>query len=63
MISYRHHVVSLVAEATDAFEDGQAALRENDFAAYGEAQERLRVALERLEASGATAAPAPTPAG
>jgi uncharacterized membrane protein (UPF0182 family) len=56
-------VASLVAEAADAFEDGQAALRNNDFAAYGEAQERLRTALERLEASGAGAAATPTPAG
>ena len=56
-------MASLVAEAADAFEDGQAALRANEFAAYGEAQERLRSALERLEASGAGAAPTPTPAG
>ena len=56
-------VASLVAEAADAFEDGQEALRNNDFAAYGQAQERLRTALDRLEASGAGAAPAPTPAG
>ena len=56
-------VASLVAEATDAFEDGQEALRNNDFAAYGEAQQRLQSALERLEASGAGAAATPTPAG
>jgi hypothetical protein len=56
-------VASLVAEATDAFEDGQEALRNSDFAAYGEAQERLRSALDRLEASGAGAAATPTPAG
>ena len=56
-------VASLVAEAADAFEDGQAALRANDFAAYGEAQERLRQALERLEASGAAPSASPTPAG
>jgi uncharacterized protein len=54
-------VASLIAEATDAFEDGQAALRNNDFAAYGQAQERLRDALDRLEATGA--APAPSPSG
>ncbi len=54
-------VASLVAEAADAFEDGQEALRSNDFAAYGQAQDRLRTALERLEAAGA--APAPAPAG
>jgi hypothetical protein len=56
-------VASLVAEAADAFEDGQAALRANDFAAYGEAQERLRSALDRLEAAGPGATPTPTPEG
>jgi hypothetical protein len=59
-------VASLVAEAADAFEDGQAALRNNDFAAYGQAQERLRTALDRLEAAGGAggaASPAPSPAG
>ena len=56
-------VASLVAEAADAFEDGQAALRENDFTAYGQAQERLRTALDRLEAAGAGAAPTPSPGG
>ncbi|CAA9345606.1 MAG: INTEGRAL MEMBRANE PROTEIN (Rhomboid family) [uncultured Frankineae bacterium] len=44
-------IPALVAEATAAFEAGQAALRANDFAAYGRAQERLRVALERLAAA------------
>jgi uncharacterized membrane protein (UPF0182 family) len=44
-------VASLVAEATEAFEEGQAALREGDFAAYGRAQERLGAALERLAAA------------
>ena len=55
-------VAGLIAEAADAFEDGQAALRANDFAAYGQAQERLRVALGQLAAAeGApTAAPSPT---
>ena len=58
-------VASLIAEAADAFEDGQAALRANDFAAYGQAQDRLRAALDRLAAAeGAPAAtPAPTPTG
>ncbi|CAA9361434.1 MAG: UPF0182 protein AF1421 [uncultured Frankineae bacterium] len=55
-------VASLIAEATAAFEAGQAALRNNDFAAYGQAQERLRVALDRLAATGG-ATPAPSPAG
>ena len=55
-------VAALVAEATDAFEAGQAALRANDFAAYGQAQERLRVALDRLAAAEGAAAHRPTPA-
>ena len=56
-------VASLVAEAADAFEDGQEALRNNDFAAYGQAQDRLRTALERLEAAGAGGGATPSPAG
>ncbi len=61
-------VATLIAEAADAFEDGQAALRANDFAAYGQAQDRLRDALDRLAASeggsaSATPAPAPSPTG
>nr|WP_198156314.1 UPF0182 family protein [Thermobifida cellulosilytica] len=38
-------------DASEAYEDGQAALREGDFAAYGEANERLADALERAEAA------------
>ncbi len=58
-------VAALIAEAADAFEAGEAALRANDFAAYGQAQDRLRTALDRLAAAeGAPAAtPAPTPTG
>ena len=56
-------VPALVAEATEAFEAGQAALRRNDFAAYGEAQERLRVALERLAAAEGATGAAPAPQG
>ena len=55
-------VAALIAEATAAFEAGQAALRANDFAAYGQAQERLRVALERLAAAEGTPS-SPAPAG
>jgi uncharacterized membrane protein (UPF0182 family) len=53
-------VASLIAQADRAFEDGQEALRRGDFAAYGEAQERLRAALDRLAT---TATPTPAPAG
>ena len=53
-------VAALIAEADAAFRAGQEALRANDFAAYGEAQERLRAALDRLAR---TATPAPSPAG
>jgi uncharacterized membrane protein (UPF0182 family) len=55
-------IASLIAEAEAAFAEGQEALRRNDFAAYGEAQERLRVALERLaELSGIDGTPSPSP--
>ena len=56
-------VPALIAEADASFRAGQEALRGGDFAAYGQAQERLRVALEQLAAaSGAAAAPAAAPA-
>ncbi|MCW2607113.1 MAG: hypothetical protein JWO60_1806 [Frankiales bacterium] len=55
-------VRSLAAEAVDAYEDGQTALRAGDFAAFGAAQARLNTVLQRLEAAtGASPAPAPTP--
>ena len=41
-------IAAAVQEATQAFEDGQAALTRQDFAAYGEAQARLKRALDRL---------------
>jgi uncharacterized membrane protein (UPF0182 family) len=37
-----------VQAATQAFQDGQAALARQDFAGYGEAQERLEAALQQL---------------
>ena len=57
-----------IADANEAFRDGQEALREGDFAAYGEAQERLSDALERAaRASGqdteSGASPSPSPSG
>ncbi|MGI8536607.1 MAG: UPF0182 family membrane protein [Mycobacteriales bacterium] len=53
---------SLIAEADAAFRQGEAALRAGDFAAYGQAQDRLRTALDQLaSASGQSATPSPTP--
>ncbi|MGI8949695.1 MAG: UPF0182 family membrane protein, partial [Ornithinimicrobium sp.] len=37
-----------VADVQQAYEDGQAALRANDLAAYAEAQDRLQAAIQRL---------------
>jgi hypothetical protein len=37
-----------IEAAQQAYADGQAALAVGDFAAYGEAQERLRLALEEI---------------
>ncbi|HVE74247.1 MAG TPA: UPF0182 family protein [Mycobacteriales bacterium] len=55
-------LAALVAEADAAFKAGQEALRRGDFAAYGAAQERLRIALDRLaERSGARTSPSPSP--
>ncbi len=39
-----------IAAAQAAFNDGQTALQNNDFAAYGEAQQRLESALKQAEA-------------
>ncbi len=55
---------SLIAEADAAFRAGEGALRAGDFAAYGQAQDRLRAALDQLaSASGQAASPTPSPAG
>ncbi len=54
-------LASLITEAAEAYEAGQEALRANDFAAYGRAQDRLGAAIEALrEAEGATPSPSPT---
>jgi uncharacterized membrane protein (UPF0182 family) len=50
-----------LADLQQAYDDGQAALQAGDFAAYGEAQERLRDALARAIAA-EDGLPAPTPA-
>jgi uncharacterized membrane protein (UPF0182 family) len=43
----RDDLKAALNDANTALKDGQEALRNNDFAAYGEAQERLQKALER----------------
>lgn len=44
-------LAAAIAEAQLAYEDGQRALAQGDFAAYGEAQDRLKAALERAAAA------------
>jgi uncharacterized membrane protein (UPF0182 family) len=40
-----------IAQAQRAYEDGQVALAEGDFTAYGQAQERLKAALDAAAAA------------
>ncbi|NEB76056.1 COG1615 family transporter [Streptomyces sp. SID14478] len=42
-------VKAALADAEKAFEDGQQALKDNDWTAYGEAQDKLQEALQRAE--------------
>ncbi|MGW2341430.1 UPF0182 family membrane protein [Streptomyces sp. NPDC001661] len=42
-------VKEALADADEAFKDGQKALKDNDWTAYGEAQDRLQEALQRAE--------------
>jgi uncharacterized membrane protein (UPF0182 family) len=51
----------LIADAQKAYEDGQAALKAGDFAAYGLAQDRLKAALDALAKASGVATPSPTP--
>lgn len=52
----------LAAQAQQAFEDGQAALQAGDWAAYGEAQERLETLLQQIVgSSSATPLPSASP--
>lgn len=61
------NVKALIAAAQKAYDDGQAALKRGDFTAYGQAQARLKAALDQLAArAGATAttstaSPTPSP--
>ncbi|MDT7573240.1 MAG: uncharacterized protein QOE05_3414, partial [Actinomycetota bacterium] len=55
-------LAAAIAEADAAFRAGQAALKNGDFAAYGEAQKRLAAALERAaQLSGASPSPSARP--
>ncbi len=57
-------IAAAITAADQAFRDGQAAFGRGDFAAYGEAQQRLQTALQRLtQLQGGLAAPTPTPSG
>ena len=56
-------LTSLAAQAVEAFEEGQAALRAGDLRAYADAQERLERILDQITALTGSASPAPSPAG
>ena len=57
----QEELAEAIAEASDAYADGQRALASGDFAAYGKAQDRLKAALDAAaKAQGGLAAPAPT---
>jgi uncharacterized membrane protein (UPF0182 family) len=45
----REKLIAALAAAQKAYEDGQAALAEGDFAAYGAAQRRLAAAIDQAE--------------
>ncbi len=53
-------LASAIAAAQKAYSDGQAALKAGDFAAYGQAQRRLKVALDQI-ASASSGSPSPSP--
>jgi uncharacterized membrane protein (UPF0182 family) len=70
--SAQQRLVAALDAARKAYEDGQQALQDGDFAAYGAAQQRLKKALERADAAAAelgikppseaaTPTPSPTP--
>jgi uncharacterized membrane protein (UPF0182 family) len=53
-------LAAALADAQTAFADGEAALANGDFAAYGEAQDRLVAAISRIAAAEAILNPQPT---
>src|SRR3954447_15060420 len=54
-------VTQLIADAQQAYDDGQAALKNGDFAAYGRAQAALKKALDQLASRSGAATPSPSP--
>jgi uncharacterized membrane protein (UPF0182 family) len=54
-------VATLIADAQRAYDAGQAALKNGDFAAYGRAQSQLKAALDELAAKSGTTKATPTP--
>jgi uncharacterized protein len=52
-------VKKAIAAAQQAYDDGQAALKKQDWTAYGKAQQALRDALQRAVDADAKAKPAP----
>ncbi len=46
-----------IQDIQDAYDEGQAALKKGDFAAYGEAQKKLQEAIERAEAAVPSSSP------
>jgi hypothetical protein len=63
--SAQQQLSAALAEANDAFRDGQAALREGNFTAYDQAQKRLQAAIARAlqleQQLGRGASPSPSP--
>ncbi|MQA80055.1 MAG: UPF0182 family protein [Streptosporangiales bacterium] len=61
----RAQLTKALADAQDAYQEGQTALKSNDFAAYGEAQKRLKSALDKAEGLqkqlGVSPSPTPSP--
>jgi uncharacterized membrane protein (UPF0182 family) len=52
--------LQLVQQAATAYDDGTKALAKGDFAAYGQAQQRLKAALDQLNVRAATPTAKPT---
>ncbi|MGH3097164.1 MAG: UPF0182 family protein [Streptosporangiales bacterium] len=63
----RAQLSKAISDAQDAYADGQKALKQGDFKAYGDAQKRLKSALDRAaklrKQLGTSATPGPSPSG
>ncbi|MBO0828068.1 MAG: UPF0182 family protein [Streptosporangiales bacterium] len=63
----RSQLASALSDAQQAYADGQAALKKGDFTAYGEAQKRLKAALDKADSiqkklgTASTSNPSPNP--